>query len=231
MLKNYGVDVTYLKGYAPEIERYKWSDQSNFDNLISKGEIEVANYFGNSYRLRSLRPELVLKSVGEITTTTTGDGVAENLNINRLRFVARALSISGTNVVKLQGSNDNATFYDIPLYSNAGAEVTGLTFTATGTQTATFKDLYKYYRVTCNVGTSIDYEAFLVESVYDDLYAYKMLYLIFADNGENYIERRDEFAKRYEWSLANMKIYYDENDDSTLADSEKMKVGIVSVVG
>lgn len=231
MLKNYGVDTTYLKGYAPEIERYKWSDQSNFESLINKAEIEVSNFFGNSYRLRSLRPELLLRDNGNITATTTEDGVEENLNINRLRFVIETASASGSNVIKLQGSNDDATYYDIPLYTNAGASVASLTVTEIGTSTATFKDLYKYYRVSCTIGTSINYKAFLVETCYDDLYAYKMLYLIFADNGENFIERRDEFAKMYSEKAGDMKFYYDYNDDGELADNEKMKVGIVSVLG
>lgn len=232
MLKNYGVDTTYLKGYAPEIERYKWSDQSSFESLISKAEIEVVNFFGNSYRLRSLRPELVLRDSGTaITATTNEDGIDENLNINRLRFVVDAITASGSNVIKLQGSNDDTTYYDINLYTNAGASVASLTVTSAGTQTATFKDLYKYYRVSCTIGTSIDYKAFLVETCYDDLYAYKMLYMIFADNGENFTERRDEFAKRYQDVSGNMKFYYDYNDDGDLGNSEKMKVGIVSVLG
>lgn len=173
MLKCY-ITEDYLKGFAPEINNYLWSGETNFNSLFTVAKEKVFDDLVKAgLSVKKLMPELTLRDSGTSISTSVNETAVIDDKINRLRFVCECVVFTGTEevVVTLQGSNDNSSFNDI----------TTLTFSAIGILDTKFFDTYTYYRVNAdasNVG-AFDYTAFLVNTKYDQLFEYKILEMIF----------------------------------------------------
>lgn len=209
-MNNY-VTETDLKGFLPELARLLWTGETTYDKQKLQAEqIVVSDLISKGYLIRQLQPKFSLDITGIESTEDT---------MNALRFVCIADS-AGT--IELLGSNDNENFDTI----------TTLTFTALNYATAQsyyITNPYKFYAVDT---TETGYEAFLIEIVYDRLFAYKWLELILMDayteKNDQYYEKMLYFYGMYNDLIGNMTIAQDLNDDGIITDDEISSSGIIT---
>jgi len=213
MLKNH-IAESYLYGYVPNLTDLLWTDETDY----SEQRVKATDYVYNSmiqrnYKPKELMPELILRASGTVLsyptdTTETTTGVLDT--INRMRIVIDNITITTSGkTITLQGSNDNTTFYTIQ----------NITVPINTTSTSVvFYDSYKYYRLTTALTSgTIDYRAYIVETIYDELFSYKWLQYILMSvrrQGEDQFDLliRD-FDNMYNDILNNVKLYIDQNAD------------------
>lgn len=167
--------LTEWKGYLPEIERYLWAEETDFEKQKTEATNEVLNdLIFNNVEIRKEMPELVLRESGEtISDDETGESFCDDLQ-TRLRFVVDCKVYTGSSAksVILQGSDDNENFSDITTLDISGVGVTSVKFGAVN----------KFYRVVTEVPNgSIDFKAYMVESKYDALFCFKIISIIMAN--------------------------------------------------
>lgn len=205
MLKNF-TTLTELQAYHPEINLYKWGNQGQVD-FSAQITMAASNVFSdlarNDVKIRKLMPELVLRSSGivlSVDTTEANSYIDDKLNRLRLVIDCNVFTGAATKVVTLQGCNsESGTFVD----------VITLNITAASVLSVLFNETYTRYKVKVTVpdGT-IDYKAFLIDTMYDELFYNKTLELIMrnvkrsADDG--YDEKAQDFAKIYKEILNPM---------------------------
>ena len=208
MLRNL-IDETYLRGYAAKLSALLYTDEADWSEQKKKATTRVLNALSQSYNLRDLMPEVYLRSSGDsISTSETGEGIEDKMNRMRL-VIDNITNTVSSKVLTLQGSEDNTTFYDID------------TVTVTTSDTLVsfeFYYPYKYYRINSTVTTGVlDFRAYLVETIYDELFACMWLYFIFMDiskaTDDQYDKKANEFKEMYESLMIETKRYLDTDDD------------------
>jgi hypothetical protein len=216
MLRNL-IDETYLKGYAVKLSALLYTDEADWSEHKKKATTRVLNALSQSYDLRQLMPEVYLRSSGNsISAEEIGTGVEDTMN--RMRLVIDNISNTvSSKVLTLQGSENNENFYDID------------TVTITTSDTIVSFEFfypYKYYRINSAVITgACDFRAYLVETIYDELFACMWLYFIFMDimkqEGDQYDLKAKEFYRVYESLMIETKRYLDiDNDGEVDATSQ-----------
>lgn len=210
MIKNF-ITEDYLRGILPELDLYKWSSESDFSNFISQANNEIFEELRKkNLKLNKLMPELFLIDSGTVISdagTYTGDSAEDTLN--RLRFVYDVTAFSGTNdkTLTIQGSNDDVTFYTVE----------SITISETGIDSIRISEIYQYYRITfTQTEGSVTLSAYLIETTYDDLFAYKTLELIMRnvkkeDNDAQGIKQRD--YNMFYNQIINSSIFLENTSD------------------
>lgn len=210
MIKNF-ITEDYLRGILPELDLYKWSSESDFSNFISQANNEIFEELRKkNLKLNKLMPELFLIDSGTVISdagTYTGDSAEDTLN--RLRFVYDVTAFSGTNdkTLTIQGSNDDVTFYTVE----------SITISETGIDSIRISEIYQYYRITfTQTEGSVTLSAYLIETTYDDLFAYKTLELIMRnvkkeDNDAQGIKQRD--YNMFYNQILNSSIFLENTSD------------------
>ena len=208
MLRNL-IDETYLRGYAAKLSALLYTDEADWSEQKKKATTRVLNALSQSYNLRDLMPEVYLRSSGDsISTAETGEGIEDEMNRMRL-VIDNITNTVSSKVLTLQGSEDNTTFYTID------------TVTVTTDDTLVsfeFYYPYKYYRINSTVTTGVlDFRAYLVETIYDELFACMWLYFIFMDiskaTDDQYDKKANEFKEMYESLMIETKRYLDADND------------------
>jgi len=216
MLRNL-IDETYLRGYAAKLSALLYTDETDWSEQKKKATTRVLNALSQSYNLRDLMPEVYLRSSGDsISTAETGEGIEDEMNRMRL-VIDNITNTVSSKVLTLQGSEDNTTFYDID------------TVTVTTSDTLVsfeFYYPYKYYRINSAVTTGvIDFRAYLVETIYDELFACMWLYFIFMDimkqEGDQYDLKAKEFYRLYESLMNETKRYLDTDNDGDVDETSQ----------
>lgn len=210
MIKNF-ITEDYLRGILPELDLYKWSSESDFSNFISQANNEIFEELRKkNLKLNKLMPELFLIDSGAVISsagTYTGDSAEDTLN--RLRFVYDVTAFSGMNdkTITIQGSNDDVTFYTVE----------SITISETGINSIRISEIFQYYRITfTQTDGSITLSAYLIETTYDDLFAYKTLELIMRnvkkeDNDAQGIKQRD--YNMFYNQILNSSIFLENTSD------------------
>jgi hypothetical protein len=217
MVKVY-IDEDFLKGYIPKLDDLLWNGQTNFDSQKSLMEIEVMNDFiDRGLKAVYLRNDIILRNSGTVIDSTTSESVSLKDLISRQRFVVNCQSLAGLpKTITLSGSNTGEGTF------NTVAE---LTISQTGIQSTVITSLYNYYKVSCATDTAIDYEAFLTETSYDLLHAYKWICIILNPlaTGENnpYKDLLTMFEKKYSEKWDTLKIFYDINETGNVETLEE----------
>lgn len=207
MLRCY-IDEDYLINFEPDILSYK---NRNAEDLTAYRNAAVTSVFADlnkkSEDSRYIMPELVLRSAGTSSSSSeTGTAILETINRNRIVITVSVFTGGSDKVISLYGSKDNSTFELIENY----------TITETGLYTYTFDYVYNYYRVDMTQADgTINFKCFLVESVFDNMFAYKWLELIFANQRkeEIYLNISQSYRKLYELLLQTTFICQDKNLD------------------
>ncbi len=221
-LRNY-IDETYLKGFCPELNNFKWTiggtAEADFSKQKASAESIVANDFvGRGYKLRLLRTPLWLREAGTSATATTNHTKLSEDKVSRLRWVINVATLSGTtNTVVLAGTDDDS--------SETYTTLLTTTLTTTGEITGTFSKAYKFYRATTGINSSwVDYESYLVNSTYDNLYARKWLELIFIDASKGkdnqYWQLGQDNRSEYGEIWKTTQFDYDEDESGETSDEE-----------
>lgn len=189
MLRNF-TNEEYIKGFYPQLAYLLWRAETDYSKQREKAEqIVINSLIAKGENLKAIMPELVLNKQGTtITATTTGSSFADI--INRQRLVIETLEFTGTSVtITLQGSSDNSGT------SSVWSDITSIDVTPTTdtTQSILFTQSYNQYRLktTIDGSSTIDYKGYLVETVFDLLFAYKWLEIIFRESKKN---NEDQFA-------------------------------------
>lgn len=209
MLRNY-LDLEYIKGFHPELENYLWSGETDFEKQKSISTKEVQNdLISKGLNPRQLSPELVLRNSGSIITEDeTTESISDISNSLRLVIDNITADVSGKEIT-LEGSNDNETFYEV---------ITVTVLTSSDIVTAEYDNIYKYYRLRSIVLTgSLDYRAYIVETKYDLLFAYKWLSIIFlnsqTDNEDKWHQWYQYYEEKYNRLLSSGQYELDINGD------------------
>lgn len=215
MLRN-NLDEDYLKGFVPGLEHLLWTGETDFEKQKEKANQIVFNDLNlKGLKMNELAPELVLRSSGTTLSTagaTLSTGVTDTMN--RLRLVLdKIVNVTSGKVLVLQGSVDNTTWEDISSFT-----VT----TAMTSHTILFYNTFKYYRIKTTIVTgSIDFRAYLTETKYDLLFAYKWLELICRDAKTNsdgqFAIKEIDFKNDYN-ELLNSGKYEIDTDNDGIAD-------------
>ena len=191
-----------LKGFIPELSKYLWTGENNFDKQkIQAEQIVITDLANKGYLIRQLQPKIYL------STNSTED------TINGLRFVVEA---DGPGSVTLSGSN-----------SNTYTDIVTINIPTAGTYSHIITNPFKYY-----VLDSDDFTCYLVEVTYDRLFSFKWLELIlmdaFKEQGDSYYERMIYFKDNYEKLLNSFVINSDLNDDGEVSEDERTTTNSVN---
>lgn len=209
MLRNY-LTETDLQGYAVKLSGLQWTDETDYTKQKIVSTEKVFNHFSrDGFDLRQLMPHLTLRSSGTVLVDDeTTDSVEDT--INRRRIYITDITFTGQDkTITLEGSEDEVTWY------------TAKTITLSVSDTSysgTFTDTYQYYRLTSTVDTgSLDYKAVLVETVFDELFAFKWLWWIYYDmrkaEGDQFDIKMKELEAMYDNAFNNTKFYLDTDED------------------
>lgn len=188
MLRNFTTEE-YIKGFYPALSNLLWRGETNYSKQREKAEQIVMNsLIAKGENLKAIMPELVLVNRG---TSYNADfqGSPFQAIINQQRLVVETKAFTGTSVtITLQGSNDNTA---TPTYWE---DITSIAVTTStdATQSILFTKSFNQYRLNVDVTTAtIEFKGYLVETIFDLLFAYKWLELIFRDSKKN---NEDQFA-------------------------------------
>lgn len=209
MLKCY-IDDEYLINYEPEILNFLWAGQTDFSSFITSAtSIVFADMNKLSSDSRYIMPELILRSSGSTSSSASVTGTEKLETINRNRIVIIPVTVTGYDkTLTFKGSNDNVTYSTISEYT--------LTTSDSETQSYVFNEVYNYYRIDfVQTSGTVDFTCYLVESVYDNIFAYKTLELIFSNQkkDERYKEISEMYKTRYNELIKSLFIYEDKNKD------------------
>lgn len=189
MLRNF-TNEEYIKGFYPGLNNLLWRTETDYSKQREKAEqIVINSLIAKGENLKAIMPELVLNRQGTtIDAETTGSAFQDI--INRQRLVVETIDFTGTSAtITLQGSSDNSGTSQI-WTDITSIEVTTETET---TQSILFTESYNQYRLVTTIdgSSTIDYKGYLVETVFDLLFAYKWLEIIFRESKKN---SEDQFA-------------------------------------
>jgi hypothetical protein len=221
MLKN-NCTEEYIKGFVPGLEYLLWTDETNYDKQKARANEIVYNDL-NSKGLRAfeLMPQFTLRESGVTLTNEdeTSDVVEDT--ISRRRIVIEVVNITvDDQAIILQGSNDSSVWYDITnvnlLISDLGGVVTEI-----------FLDTYKYYRINVDATGLLDYRAYLTETTYDLLFAYKWLELILRDaktsSDDQFALKEIDFRNDYNGLLQSNTFNIDTDGDGEPDETENFQ--------
>jgi len=204
------IDEEYLKGYAVKLSALLWTGETDYSEQKKKAVTRVMNGItSKGYNVRDLMPMLTLRTAGNsVSATETTTGVEDT--INRMTLVIDNITnTTSGKVLTFQGSDDDENYYDID----------SMTILTSDTQRILeFLTPYKYYRLVTTIGTgSIDYRAYLVESVYSELFACMWLYFIYTDiskaTDDQFDKKAKDFYSMYENIMNETKFYSDTDND------------------
>jgi len=223
MLRNFLTEDD-LKAYAPNLDGLLWTDDSDYSSQIATADLEVRNdFFSMGLRPVYLRPDLEFyDGTTSLTATETTDSAEDELSRNR--WVVNCTALSGGNkTLTLQGSHNDTDW----------VTVTTATITATGLTSYLITKAFNYYRVNVAVSSgAITIESYMTETVFDTLFAYKTLELIFQSfvksEGDQWSIKRDYFMKGYKEKLNAYKFQYDEDGDGVLDTGELVKNNVIN---
>lgn len=221
MLKIY-IDESDLAGYAVKLSGLLWTDETDYSQQKIVAMDKVFNHFvREGYDLKELMPHLTLRTAGTVLTANeTTSEVTDTINRRRL-YIDNIAFTGQDKIVTLQGSNDGTTFYD----------VTSVTISETDTsKSVLFYDTYKYYKLISTVDTgSLDYSAVLVETIFDELFAYKWLWWIYYDmrkqDGDQFDIKMKELETLYTDAF-NKTVFYLDTDNDEVPDNSSQKNNI-----
>jgi len=189
MLRNF-TNEEYIKGFYPGLNNLLWRTETNYSKQREKAEqIVINSLIAKGENLKAIMPELVLNRQGTtIDAETTGSAFQDI--INRQRLVVETIEFTGTSAtITLQGSSDNSGT------SQIWSDITSIDVTTETetTQSILFTESYNQYRLVTTIdgSSTIDYKGYLVETVFDLLFAYKWLEIIFRESKKN---SEDQFA-------------------------------------
>ena len=213
MIRNF-IDEDYLKDISPELDSYKWDSETDFSNFIRQANNEIfEDLKRKNLNLYKLMPELSLRDSGTVISaagTETEDSAEDTLN--RLRLVYNVTVFTGTDTKQLilQGSSDDETFTTIET----------ITITETGEASIRFNSVYQYYKIQLvQTDGTIDYSCYLIETTYDNIFAYKVLELIMRnvkkENQDSMHLKELDYAKIYNEKLQTSIFLEDTQDNFT----------------
>lgn len=205
------IDETYIKGFVPELARLLWSGETDYSKQKQAAEqIVTGDFARRGYRDVFLRMDLVLRALGVAATSneTTLSSVEDYHT--RLRFAIDVKAITGSKTIVLQGSNDQTIWTD----------VIPNTVTETGLTSYLFNSAFRFYKVVMTTASgSIDYKAYLTETIFDLFLAYKWLELILRDNssvpGDDYEKKAEYYEKEYD-ELFDSDVWYNKYGIETI---------------
>lgn len=219
MLTSYISDET-LKRYHPQLEKQLWAGKVSYglqiDEAFAMVQTDVVNKGINPRLL--MQPFYLTPSTGSYVSaiaSATGDTSAK-FDFNLKRFVVEISAINTSHTFSLEGSNDESTWTSIG----------SITVEATGTHSLEFTQSYKYWRYlfTLGTGTGATFRVSLVETLWDKLIIYKAFVLIFSDFRKDERDHYDLLVNFYDRSYQNLldsaKFLYNEDDSSTIDDTE-----------
>lgn len=228
MIKNF-ITEDYLRGILPELDLYKWSSESDFSNFISQSNNEIFEELRKkNLKLNKLMPELFLIDSGTVISsagTYIGDSYEDTLNRLRLVYDVTAYSGITEKTLTIQGSNDEVTFYTIDT----------ITISETGIESVRISEIYQYYRLLLTqTEGSITLSVYLVETTYDDLFAYKTLELIMRnvkkeDNDAQGIKQRD-YNTFYNQILNSSIFLENTSDEFTNSGYKEVKENTITML-
>lgn len=206
MLRNF-TDEEYIKGFYPALSNLLWRGETNYSKQREKAEqIVINSLIAKGENIKAIMPELVLVNRGT-THSVSFIGSPFQAIINQQRLVVDTVSFTGddtTATVLLQGSNDNTA---TPTYWE---DITSIEVTTEtdSLQSILFTKSFNQYRlnVTLESATTIDFRGYLVETVFDLLFAYKWLELIFRDSKKN---NEDQFAMQEQDCIAQYESVWE----------------------
>ena len=237
MLRNYVTD-TDLKSHYPGLSKQLWSGSSSYAVQIAESYDHLQNDLynkginprlcmipldlnGPTTALAGGPPAIVSQSAGVV-----GNQIAGN---NERRLVLSVIANSGSNTIKVQGSNDPqstpaaATWVDV-----VGASIT-VSGSGSQTLTAQFQDQYRWYRYSSTISGACQYSVSLVEVIFDHaivMGAFKLIFRDFiVDPGDVWNSRYDTASLEYDRLCEQIKFGYDFNDDGTLEGGEDERAG------
>jgi hypothetical protein len=216
------IDEDYLKGYSPKLTALLWTDETDYSEQKKKAANRVFNALkSKGYNVSELMPLLSLRSSGtSLTATNTTTAIEDTISRTSLVIDNITNTVSSKTMI-LQGSEDNVTFYDIE------------TLTVKTTDTILIKEFltpYKYYRInTTVINGAIDFNAYVYESVYNELFACMWLYFIFMDISKASDDQFDKKAKEYYTmfeTIMNETKFYSDTDDDGIPDKVSVQNSI-----
>jgi hypothetical protein len=234
MIKNFIKDAE-LMVYAPNIKSQMYSGQSSYDLQISKAFDLMLNDFQKSgYDVRLMMNQVDLNNYAPsvdnpplVAFTKTADtNFSPYLMQNRRRLVVDvSAGTFGSSyfTLKLQGSNKVAE----PVAGDTSwTDIAGSSFQvkATGQYTVVCLEKYNWVRLSVvkNSATTMTATAYLVETVFDNLICLRTLMLLYSDWRKEQNDEWDfkyaDMKLQYDAELANVKFYYDENEDGVSPD-------------
>ena len=222
MLRNL-VTEEDLKGYTPKLSELLWTGEVDYSAQKEKATQFVFNQLiQKRYDVKELMPELVLRLNG-VSLSANETGVAFCDTINRLRLVIDNISNTlSSKVLTLQGSDNGSDNFK---------DITTITVATTDTiKTVTFHDTYKYYRINSAVdpATTLDFRAYLTETVYDELFECKWLVYIFSDirssEGDSFDLKMQFYEMMYNNLMNSAMLYIDTNSDGVPDSSRETNV-------
>lgn len=203
------ITESYLQNFLPNITAKLWTGETDYSAQGLLAQNDVYDILSQMrYNPSELMPELFLRESNSISASETGEGVEDTISRLRLVIDNVTTTTSDKNII-LQGSNDNSTWEDITTITTA-ENVTSYT--------ARFYKAFTYYRtkVTILTGT-LNYRAYLVETVYDNLFACKWLWWILfsmrKQDGDQIDIQMKELEKLFEFYLNKAVLYIDTDDD------------------
>ena len=215
MLRNV-ITEDYLKGYSPKLSSLLWTGEEDY----SEQKVKATDYVFNAliqrtYKPKELMPELVLRDLGTSLSSGTETTEGKEDTINRMRIVFDNITNTlSAKAVTIQGSNDNETFYNI---QTVNLDITTGVNSVTS-KTVMFYDSYKYYRLsTVVLSGAIDYRAYIVESIYDELFACMWMVFILNDaktsDEDEYGLQMHFYKNMFDGIMNSVKLYLDANAD------------------
>ena len=228
MLKNY-IDEEYLKGIQPDLDDYKRITENDFSRFFSQANNELfQDLIKKNLSLNKLMPELSLRSSGTVISSAgveTGDSVEDTLN--RLRLVWNVTTFTGltSKILTLKGSNDDITF----------TTVEEIEITETGIDSIRFENAYVYYKVeVTTLDGTIDLSVSLIETTYDNLFAYKILELIMRNckkevNDSMHLKEVD-YMKKYQDAIQTTTFYESTTDENTASGFKETKYNTITML-
>lgn len=224
-MRNYNSE-TSLQGLFPEKDVYKWTGQTTFDTQKSRSEeIVTGDLLQKNFELRNLQLPLYLVESTAFTETTEGSEVEETITRNRLVINVTAFT-TGTKSVTLQGRANS---------DDAWHTITTVSITATGEQTAFFSNAFKEYRLNTTISAgAMTYEAYLVETIYDNLFLFKWAELIMfnsiKESGDQFEVKMVYLREEYNRMLDNARIWYDSNENREIEATEGYNTQITGIL-
>jgi hypothetical protein len=210
------INTEVLFNREPTLDNYLPDGQLDFEAQIMEAKREILQNLKDHHKfVRKYCYPVELQASVAKTTSFTGEWVEDE--IERMIFSCKVTEAGGTEILRLQGSNDDGTTV---------VDIGFLTFEEAGTKYHLFDDTYKKYRVVY-AGTSITYSSSLIESSFYLAHLYLSLALCYQLNvsvdNDLWDKKFKYYYQMYETQMNRMLASYDEDDDGTLETDEVNK--------